>query len=54
MEAYQARKSGSTTLWHEPNIIRVLDILDPKLLLQSAKHFPQQKSLQVRSMVISF
>ncbi|XP_028415489.1 nucleolar pre-ribosomal-associated protein 1-like [Dendronephthya gigantea] len=46
IQAYQAGKSGSKTLWHEPNIVQVLDLLDSKLLLQSAKHFPQEKSLQ--------
>ena len=46
IEAYQAAKNGPATLWHEPNIIQILDLLDSKLLLQSAKHFPQHKPLQ--------
>ena len=49
IEAYQAAKNGPTTLWHEPDITQILDLLDSKLLLQSAKHFPQRKPLQVKT-----
>ena len=53
IEAYQAGKNGPATLWHEHSITQVLDLLDSKLLVQSAKHFPQQKPLQVRTALIS-
>ena len=52
IEAYQAAKNGPTTLWHEPDITQILDLLDSKLLLQSAKHFPQRKPLQVKTVWI--
>ena len=52
IQAYEAEKSGRVTLWHEPNITQILDLLDSKLLLQSAKHFPRLKSLQVKSSLL--
>ena len=52
IEAYQAGKNEPTTLWHETNIAQILDLLDSKHLLQSAKHFPQYKPLQVKSTLI--
>ena len=47
VNSYQTTKNDSSASLNKINITQILDLIDAKALLQSAKNFPHEKTLEV-------